>query len=287
MHQIFEKLYKDYKNNNFSHAYLFETNNISLCYEDLTKLIKKIIFLNKTKDEIEEIGKLYDNDLLCEIKLIQSDDNLIKKEQIKNIQEQFIMKPTNISKNIYIMLKPEKMNLSSSNSLLKFLEEPEEDIIGFMITSNSYSVLPTIKSRCIIKRVNYDIDNIAENLDFTEEMYDICLNVIKENINIFEETKISKMFLTSKKITDIIKERNVYFNMLKLLNHIYYISLNNLKTNDKTVEEIIKTIKEKNNDIYRIAKKMRVIEKILSKDTNVNIDLSLNRLLIEMGKINE
>ena len=40
------------------------------------------------------------------------------------------------------------MNPSSSNSLLKFIEEPEEGIYGILITTDRSKLLPTILSRC-------------------------------------------------------------------------------------------------------------------------------------------
>ena len=40
------------------------------------------------------------------------------------------------------------LNLNSINSLLKFLEEPNENIY-FILIHNNTKILPTLKSRCI------------------------------------------------------------------------------------------------------------------------------------------
>ena len=50
------------------------------------------------------------------------------------------------------------MNQSASNVLLKFLEEPSDNIIGFLITNNLKLILPTIKSRCEVITINYDVN---------------------------------------------------------------------------------------------------------------------------------
>ena len=39
--------------------------------------------------------------------------------------------------------------------MLKFLEEPEDNILGFFITSNKERVIDTIKSRCQIMKIDY------------------------------------------------------------------------------------------------------------------------------------
>src|SRR5699024_10536228 len=52
---------------------------------------------------------------------------------------------------------------SSSNTMLKFLEEPDEHIMGFFITSNLNNVIPTIRSRCEVIKAMYDVHEL--NID--------------------------------------------------------------------------------------------------------------------------
>ena len=49
----------------------------------------------------------------------------------------------------------EFLNLSSINSLLKFLEEPNDNIC-FILIHNNTKILPTLKSRCINFRISLD-----------------------------------------------------------------------------------------------------------------------------------
>ena len=42
----------------------------------------------------------------------------------------------------------DKLNMSSANTILKFLEEPEDDIVAILVANNRYAVIETILSRC-------------------------------------------------------------------------------------------------------------------------------------------
>ena len=55
----------------------------------------------------------------------------------------------------------ELLNTSAANSILKFLEEPEENIIAILITSNRNLVINTIVSRCQVIRYY-----VKESFDF-------------------------------------------------------------------------------------------------------------------------
>ena len=76
---------------------------------------------------------------------------------------------------IYIIKNCEKLNSSSANCILKFLEEPEDDIIAILLTDNINMVLPTIKSRCQILNFKNNNSNKMKNilffvgLDITDE----------------------------------------------------------------------------------------------------------------------
>ena len=85
------------------------------------------------------------NFFLIDNKISEKD---IKIEQIRNLLK-FLNKST-YSKLLKIILidNAEYLNLSSSNSLLKALEEPSNNTFFFIIHNNSFKLLNTIKSRC-------------------------------------------------------------------------------------------------------------------------------------------
>ena len=56
------------------------------------------------------------------------------------------------------------MRLEASNSMLKFLEEPEDGIIAILMTNNINNVLSTIISRCKVIKLNFVLND--ECLDY-------------------------------------------------------------------------------------------------------------------------
>ncbi|MCL1948620.1 MAG: AAA family ATPase [Turicibacter sp.] len=77
----------------------------------------------------------------------------IKKEQIQELQQEFTkMAAENVAK-IYIIEGADKMSLSASNSLLKFLEEPAANTYALLLTHNSEMLLPTIRSRSVLLKL--------------------------------------------------------------------------------------------------------------------------------------
>jgi DNA polymerase-3 subunit delta' len=96
------------------------------------------------------------NLLVIEPEIEEKDDILkekeIKLESIKKLQKEFSL--TSFSKNhrVAIIRSAQKLNISAQNSLLKILEEPPENTIIILIAEDEKKLLPTIISRCQIKR---------------------------------------------------------------------------------------------------------------------------------------
>ncbi|SNZ06576.1 DNA polymerase-3 subunit delta' [Persephonella hydrogeniphila] len=76
--------------------------------------------------------------------LVISPDREIKIDQIRKITDFLKLK----GKKVAIIEKAEKMNVEASNALLKTLEEPPENSMIILTTSNLNALLPTIISRC-------------------------------------------------------------------------------------------------------------------------------------------
>ncbi len=86
--------------------------------------------------------------------VVDGDKSSIKKQDIENIQEEF--NKTSFEENgkkIYILNAFENATIGASNSLLKFLEEPVDDVIAIITTHNISKILPTIISRCQVIRL--------------------------------------------------------------------------------------------------------------------------------------
>ena len=162
------------KNNKISHAYLIEVGNYE---EDLSYVYTfiKMILCGLTYEELlksdNKIINLVDTGNYPDISIVSSDTSVINKSLITGLQKEFSNKSLLDGKRIYIIQEAEKLNASSANTILKFLEEPEEDIVAFLITNNRYHIIETILSRCQILslkeehfNVNVD-DNFSDFLD--------------------------------------------------------------------------------------------------------------------------
>ena len=96
------------------------------------------------------------------------DTILLQKEQLDELQKEFSEKSIFSNKKIYIINHADRLNKSAANSILKFLEEPEENIIAILITDNIYQLLDTIVSRCQI--ISFSKEHSISSLSFIEKI---------------------------------------------------------------------------------------------------------------------
>ena len=165
-----------FNSNRISHAYLIETNNVSYNFSLAMDLAK---FLLCDGVYNAKICSLIDNNNYPDLKIISDD---AKKGEIVSLKSAFSKKSFDNNRQVYIVSNASNMNKAASNSLLKFLEEPDGDVIAILLCNSVSSVLPTISSRCqIISLINDDdcysdifvslYDSSETDLDFN----DFCL----------------------------------------------------------------------------------------------------------------
>lgn len=165
------------ESNKLSHAYLIELSN----YDDLNYVYDfiKMILCNVKYDELKNcnnpIISLIDSGNYPDLYVVSSDTSVINKSLIIDLQKEFSNKSLYDNKRIYIIKEAEKLNGFSANTILKFLEEPEEDIVAFLITDNRYHVLDTILSRCQVLSLKEDFIDIDIN-DQLVDFLDCVLN---------------------------------------------------------------------------------------------------------------
>jgi len=85
-----------------------------------------------------------------DVHIVEPDGLSIKVDQIRNLQAEFSKKGVESLKKVYLISHADKMSVSASNSLLKFLEEPSPGTVAFLLTEQLQQILPTILSRCQI-----------------------------------------------------------------------------------------------------------------------------------------
>lgn len=76
-------------------------------------------------------------------------------DQIRALRQDAAYPPYQGRRKVYIIADAERMNPSSSNSLLKILEEPPARITFILVAESAVALLPTIVSRCQLVRCSY------------------------------------------------------------------------------------------------------------------------------------
>lgn len=264
-----------YHENRLAHAFLLETNDYHRCYKDVLSLIKNLNCPFKYSDDCKEdcnICNLVDSGNLPSLIVIDPDGVNIKKEQILDMMDKFNTKPVFTKFNIYVIREADRFNQSSANTLLKFLEEPEDDILGFFITNNKENVISTIRSRCQVITCNYDT-----SLD--SFLNDEVLNDVKIYLNSIYKNKDDLVY-NKTNMSGYYKDRIDWEIFFKTM--LFYLR-DCLETDRIDKIDMVKNI-SKDNLIKIILKIEDVLKYIKS---NVNIDLILDKFVIEMREYYE
>lgn len=272
-------LLNKYREKKLAHAYLIETNNIDLAITDLKLLIKNINCPNEFKLECKECNlcNLIAKDSLPSLKIIEPDGTSIKKNQIEDLQRTFATKPIYSRYNTYIIKNAEKLNTSSANSMLKFVEEPTDGIIGFFLTNNKDVMIDTIKSRCQILTINYE-DNNEVTLGLSEEDYN---NYLNNASNYIKKINSSKRIKNKEEVLNIYSERKDIEIFLKMIFNIYYENL--LKKIGKSYNKKIVDSYEISTSLEELTEKLNILTTTLQNISyNVNLELMLDKFVIEM-----
>lgn len=135
-----------------AHAYLFEGMR-GTGKKDISQLLAKSLFCDSLKDGYIPCNqcvncKRIDSGNHPDIHVVEPDGLSIKKQQIKDLQEEFSKTGVESKKKFYTIVHADKMTTNAANSLLKFLEEPNSETIAILLTEQVQQILPTILSRC-------------------------------------------------------------------------------------------------------------------------------------------
>lgn len=294
------------KKDKISHAYLIETNGYYKAFEFALSLTKALMcpynYTNsKNCSNCAQCRAIDDNNFI-ELKIIKPEGEWIKKEQLDELQLLFSKKAIIGNKKIYIIDQIEKLNVTSANSILKFLEEPEEGIIAILLCENINKILSTIVSRCQIislKNVHSKLLNTSLNSKvackiFTseedikkfienEESNNIINNVV-QFVNYYEDNKIDTLLYIDSLWNCFFKERKEIFLAFEIM-LLYYTDILKYKMGEEI--EIFNDYKKNiqniclNNNIINITKKINIIIDLKDKiKYNINVNLLMDKLLI-------
>lgn len=296
------------KNDTVGHAYLFHSENVKTCSSFALSFAKTLLcpnnFLNNEDCSDCSICRRIDNGNFPEINIINPDELWIKKDQLKELQKKHHTKSLEGEKKVYIINEIDKLNAQAANSILKFLEEPESNIIAILTTDDINAVIKTITSRCQVIHLTREIIN-NDNESTLMKIGKIYYNDLNEfNDFISDEASIEKIksivhFLKNYETTksdvittikndfiDIFNDKKSLIWAFDIMIFLYKDVLNMKLERDLDVfEDYIKDIKyiANLNSVNEITVKLKQL--LVSKEKikyNININLLMDKLIFEM-----
>lgn len=289
--------------NEHSHAYIIETNGYLDGMGVAIAFAKALFCVNV--ENTQKICDMIDNNDFPELKIIDPEGLIIKKEEIDELQYDFSKKPIYSDKKIYIINNAERLNKSAANSILKFLEEPEQDIVAILVTENIYNMLSTIISRCqIISLIGINKienpsfeDRMLSNLNMTKQALEnifgtdtdiTVLNKCIDFVNYYEKYKLDVYIHLNELWFNVYKEKEQFYIAFSVM-ILYYIDILCKKCHTK-----VNVFEEDNQDIINLSNKLSY-ENLCTKinlllnlqqkiKENNNLNLIMDKLIIEFGR---
>lgn len=217
---------------------------------------------------------------------INPENDVIKIDQIRNMQEKISEKPITSKRKVYIITDSDLMTDQAQNCLLKTLEEPPEYATIILIASNESKLLNTIKSRCI----KVIFEGIQENL---------IQNKVREILNIEPiEEFIKKSEGSIRKALTLHEQKEIYEKVSDLINNLERQDLitifNKAEILYKEKEKIQQILEYINISLYHTKELKKIncikhIEEVKKRlSANSNYDMCIDYLLIKIWEeINE
>ena len=254
---VIKSLTNTLKTDKLSHAYLVVGEDSLYSDEFILSFVKAIFCLeNKDKEfysceNCKNCNSINHGNYVDFYKL--SSETSIKKDEIQTLKSDLSVKSF-YGKKIYWIKDIEKMTEQAANSLLKFLEEPEDDIIAILSCKNISAVLPTIISRCQQIKLIGQSENIE--IKQNEELIHIVAEYVRRYIN--------KPHLANIYILEKLKTKDDIVEFFKHLS----IKINNSYTENNLHDAL---------NISRVQEK--VLLAVTDLNSNVNATLVLEKFL--------
>ena len=241
--------------NNLEHLYKENKlpNKILLSgYKGIGKALLVKNFLYKVFDDDNSHALINNNSHPNILNIKKKDDKkIIEIDQIREIIKFTNQSSFNNKSRFIVIDDVEYLNISSSNALLKSLEEPNFNVNFFLVYNSNLKILDTIKSRCIEIKINLNQEDtkLIVNKYFDDEVY--------ENIN----DSLSNFYSTP--------------NFLILL--VNYLKENDLSLVDTNINILIRNIivnKHYNKNIFVKDYLNYIIELFFYNHINITKEIS-------------
>ena len=142
-------LQNSYQKNRLSHAYIFEGEAGTKKFETALFFASLLLCQNSEQKPCGECHncKRVAHQTHPNLHIIRPTKRQVVKEDIQQLQKDFNKTALEEGAKVYIISEADTMNQHASNSLLKFLEEPHDNIYGILLAKDASKLLPTLRSR--------------------------------------------------------------------------------------------------------------------------------------------
>lgn len=282
--QIKNILQESIKRNKTSHSYLFvgiEGIGKKIVAKEFAKML---LCLEENKQESNCKSCIeFDSNNHPDFLLLEPEGNVIKIEQIRQLQKRIQEKPIISHKKVYIINDADKMTKEAQNCLLKTLEEPPEFSTIILIGINENAFLSTIKSRCMIlhfqkiedEKIKQYLSNQLEENNITENMLKMFQGSIGKAIKLKDKqelyNKIENIIenLNKKDLIDVSNSAEIIYQskeeIMEILEYMNVLLFEKAKTNAKWIKGI------------------SIVEETKKRlQQNANYDMCIDNLLFNM-----
>ncbi|TSI05444.1 DNA polymerase III subunit delta' [Lysinibacillus sp. BW-2-10] len=178
---VMKQLQTIFEKKRTAHAYIFDGAKGTGKQEVAMFFIKLLLCLNPSKNvpcETCRNCKRVDSGNHPNVKQLEPDGQFIKIDQIRDLISGMTKTSIEEGRKVYVLHHADRLNTSSANTLLKFLEEPDGDVTAILLTESYQAILPTIQSRCQhIKFANIPRDILLKQLQEQGVTYSMASTV--------------------------------------------------------------------------------------------------------------
>ena len=309
--QNIDFLIGSFLNNSMHHAYIFSGNKgigkATLAYAIARNILSGNNFNGLSIDKNNKVCKLIEANSHPDLLVIEPEDpekkTFISIDQVRKCSEFFNQTPSISNWRICILDSIDFMDISSTNTILKILEEPPTNCLFLIISHNVEKVIDTIKSRCLelkfqnlkneimIKKIKILKPNLLKNeidriLDISEGSIGKLINLshsdslkIQGEIDkIFNERKIDESVYN---FSDFILKEDTHINKFEVFIDVVNNKLNSFIkelaiNNTNFIQNSIMVFKIRDTILNLISQER--IFKLNKKQVIVSIISNLNKI---------
>lgn len=281
------------RNNTLSHGYIIEAPKY---------MGKSFIALN--------IAMEITSPSYTTVVLPTEDRKLLSVDDIRDMKETAYSSASGGAKKVYIVPNSDNMTPQAQNAFLKLLEEPPQDCVFLLLAEDRYNLLSTIRSRCILLRLERYKDSEIhaylkiQGIDPTPEIIKLCDGtltkytsaILDKNYEKVEELAYrillhikelhnARIFAITKHIKALTDYTNDILDMFLIwYKDLYVYKQTGLTENIDNQTRLADVIKQ--SELYTMDELAEIINQVnLSKlklEYNGNLEMTIETLLLYM-----